>query len=139
MPRQVPPAEDIREAAARGKRISVDEMSDVSHEGEATSADPVSQNPAVHTSTPHSQHSNQRDFEHKVEEILAKEPNTITRDDARELQSLETRALGTNPGHNSLSAEVQSIADRNEKIAAVPVDIGNEDAGPYVTKDDAAE
>ncbi|PGH28049.1 hypothetical protein AJ80_00304 [Polytolypa hystricis UAMH7299] len=59
----------------------------------------------------------QRSYEDKVEEILAKPLEMITKDDARELQDLENRALGAPVGSDSLSAEVQSIADRNETIA----------------------
>ncbi|OCL01921.1 hypothetical protein AOQ84DRAFT_393328 [Glonium stellatum] len=49
----------------------------------------------------------------KATEIDSKRLDEITKDDAGELQSEETRALGTPPRAGSLTFQVQSIADRN--------------------------
>ncbi|OJD19079.1 hypothetical protein AJ78_00952 [Emergomyces pasteurianus Ep9510] len=135
---EIPTTEDIRAAAARGRRFSLDDISDISQaESEITGGGPVRQGPAA---TAQSFFSKQRKFDEKVEEILAKPPDTITKEDARELQSLEGRALGATPGKQSLSAEVQSIADRNEELAAAGrMHIYSSGDGVYITKEDAAE
>ncbi|RPB04501.1 hypothetical protein L873DRAFT_1361030 [Choiromyces venosus 120613-1] len=74
----------------------------------------------------------QQEFQRKADEITRKAPEEITQDDARELQSKESRARGgIRPPKGSLSAEAQSIADQNAK----PGSIGGD---AYVTHEDAA-
>ncbi|OAX79942.1 hypothetical protein ACJ72_05733 [Emergomyces africanus] len=135
---EIPKAESIKTAVTRGRRFSLDEITDISQtEGEITGGGPVKLGP---TATKQSFYSKQRKFDEKVEELLEKPPDTITREDARELQSLEGRALGAIPGKQSLSAEVQSIADRNEELAAAcGLNFGSSVSDVYITKEDAAE
>ncbi|KLJ09284.1 hypothetical protein EMPG_15311 [Blastomyces silverae] len=138
MSRGIPTTEDNKTAMAKERRFSLDEVSDISQaESEIAGGGPIRQAPAAPTQR---LHSKQRDFEDKVEEILQKPPDTITKEDARELQSLESRALGTAPGKQSLSAGVQSIAARNDALAAAaPGSSTDSSNGVYITKEDAAE
>ncbi|EEH46792.2 uncharacterized protein PADG_02890 [Paracoccidioides brasiliensis Pb18] len=126
---EIPTPEEIKMAEAGERHASIGEASDISQlETEFRSGDPIKQGPI---SFVQSDHSKQRNFDNKVEEILAKSPDTITRQDAKELRSLEGRMLGTAPGMQSLSAEVQSIAELNEEIAAATA-AHAEDDEPYI-------
>lgn len=99
-------------------------------------------------------------FDAKVDELASKPQSHITRKDARDIQSAEVRyphkhttpamnsqshlpsgglqgrAFNTPPGPASISAQVRSIADRNEMLGLPAV----HDPGPvYVTKAEASE
>ncbi|KAJ9298326.1 hypothetical protein DTO271G3_3931 [Paecilomyces variotii] len=50
----------------------------------------------------------------KADQVLGKRLDRITKDDARELQSKETRAFDQLPAKASLASNVQSVADQNE-------------------------
>ncbi|KAL2843320.1 hypothetical protein BJY01DRAFT_215889 [Aspergillus pseudoustus] len=95
----------------------------------------------------------QMNFEAKLDEISNKPQNQITQKDAREMQEMEVgsstslvslkvvdsyqgRAFNRPPGAGSISAQVRSIADRNEALGLLPV---SADMPVYVTKEDAGE
>ncbi|GAD97749.1 hypothetical protein NFIA_089710 [Paecilomyces variotii No. 5] len=50
----------------------------------------------------------------KADNVLSKRVDRITKDDARDLQSEETRAFDKLPAQASLASNVQSVADQNE-------------------------
>lgn len=95
----------------------------------------------------------QMNFDTKLDEISRKPQSRITQEDAREIQLTEVwcsvfavsvlvlmregRAFNKPPGVGSVSAQVRSIANRNEALGLPPVAIDS--AQPYVTKDDAGE
>ncbi|PGH01376.1 hypothetical protein GX51_05308 [Blastomyces parvus] len=141
MSREIPKAEDTKAAMAKERRLSLDEVSDISQaESAIAGGGPIRQPP---TAPAQNFYAKQRNFDDKVKEILQKSPDTITREDARELRSLESRVLGTVPGKQSLSAEVQSIAAGNEALAAAAAAASGSriygSNGAYITKEDAAE
>ncbi|BCR98716.1 uncharacterized protein AKAW2_40399S [Aspergillus luchuensis] len=78
----------------------------------------------------------QMNFDEKLEALSRKPQSHITQEDARELHAAEGRAFNKAPGPGSVSAQVRSIADRNEALG-VPAIPG--EASVYITKDDARE
>ncbi|KAL1959085.1 hypothetical protein VTO42DRAFT_2872 [Malbranchea cinnamomea] len=139
----LPTPEQIRKAAAAGHPISVLDVSDIA---QAEGGQPQPGGPSA---TAHSVYSRQCNLENKAAEILSKPSAAITKEDAAELQSAEARALGRQPGRDSLSAEIQSLADENENKTHIAEELGMSydvvdteppaPAAPYITKDDAAQ
>ncbi|WYZ44554.1 hypothetical protein EsH8_VII_000990 [Colletotrichum jinshuiense] len=64
--------------------------------------------------TAQSLHDKQQNFLNKEAEIAKKPESDITKEDAKEIQSAEARLLGHRPPTESVSAHIQSIADKNE-------------------------
>ncbi|KAI1391594.1 uncharacterized protein F4822DRAFT_427448 [Hypoxylon trugodes] len=62
-----------------------------------------------------SEHDKQQNFFAKAGEIARKPVDKVTKEDAAQVQRAEARALGEPPGKGSTSADVQSLADQNEK------------------------
>jgi hypothetical protein len=75
-------------------------------------------------------------FDTKIDELTRKPQSHITQEDAREIQATEGRAFNRPPQAGSVSAQVRSIANRNEALGLPPVAV---DVPVYVTKDDARE
>ncbi|RAO73828.1 uncharacterized protein BHQ10_009840 [Talaromyces amestolkiae] len=130
----LPSVNEIKRAAAAGQRFTSEDVSIIAQaESELTGGGPVKGGPAA---TAHSLASKQMNFDAKFDELSHKPPSHITQDDARQLQSAEGRAFNAPPGVASVSAQVRSIADRNEVLGLPAV----QDPGPvYVTKEEASE
>ncbi|KAF7589693.1 hypothetical protein BBP40_003940 [Aspergillus hancockii] len=78
----------------------------------------------------------QMEFDAKMDELSSKPQSHITREDARQIELAEARAFNKTPGLVSVSAQVRSIADRNEALGLPPV-LGSDSA--FVTKDEAKD
>ncbi|KUL87333.1 hypothetical protein ZTR_04724 [Talaromyces verruculosus] len=130
----LPSVNEIKRAAAAGQRFTSEDVSTIAQaESELTGGGPVKGGPAA---TAHSLSSKQMNFDSKLDELSHKPPSHITQEDARQLQSAEGRAFNAPPGVASVSAQVRSIADRNEVLGLPAV----QDPGPvYVTKEEASE
>ncbi|QKX63784.1 uncharacterized protein TRUGW13939_10955 [Talaromyces rugulosus] len=130
----IPTVGDIKRAVAVGQRITPEDVSQIAQvESEFTGGGPVKGGPAA---TAHSLSSRQMNFEAKLDELAHKPQSHITQEDARSMQSAEGRAFNTPPGPASVSAQVRSLADRNEVLGLPAV----QDPGPvYVTKEEASE
>ncbi|KAF7716545.1 Uncharacterized protein PECH_005165 [Penicillium ucsense] len=118
----LPSVAELKQAAEAGQRITSDDVSVISQvENRLTGRGPVRGGPAA---TAQSIAMKQMNFESTVEEIARKPPNLITQDDARTIQSMEGRAFNRPPGSDSISAQVRSIANRNEyyHVPAMPID-----------------
>ncbi|KAF9893651.1 hypothetical protein FE257_010963 [Aspergillus nanangensis] len=68
------------------------------------------------TATAQSLATRRMDFNAKLDEISSKPQIYITHEDARQIQAAEGRAFNKPPGAGSISAQVRSIADRNESL-----------------------
>ncbi|EPS31614.1 hypothetical protein PDE_06569 [Penicillium oxalicum 114-2] len=129
----LPSVAELRQAAEAGQRITSDDVSAISQvENRLTGRGPVRGGPAA---TAQSIAMRQMNFDSTVEEIARKPPNLITQDDARVVQSMEGRAFNRPPGADSISAQVRSIANRNDfyQLPAIPTEPA------YITKEDARE
>ncbi|KKA18171.1 hypothetical protein T310_7887 [Rasamsonia emersonii CBS 393.64] len=155
----LPSVNEIKRAVAAGQRITSADVSAIAQaESEMTGRGPVKGGPAA---TAHSLASKQMNFDAKVDELASKPQSHITRKDARDIQSAEShlpsgglqgRAFNTPPGPASISAQVRSIADRNEMLGLPAVhdpgpvwdgaegEFGGADAGMYpITPTSAAD
>ncbi|KAJ5592046.1 uncharacterized protein N7459_002415 [Penicillium hispanicum] len=131
---ELPTVTELKQAAESGQRITPEDVSAISHaESVYTGRGPVRGGPAA---TAQSLAMRQINFDSKLDEMSRKPHSHITQQDAREMQASEGRAFNKPPGVGSISAQVQTIANRNEVLnlpavaAELPV---------YVTKDDARE
>ncbi|KAJ5900108.1 hypothetical protein N7495_004852 [Penicillium taxi] len=114
----IPSVADLKQAAESGQRITSSDVSAISHaESQLTGRGPLRGGPAAFAQ---SLAMRQMNFDSKLDEISRKPPHTITHEDAREMQAIETRAFNKPPGLGSVSAQVRSIADRNE-VLGLPV------------------
>ncbi|KAL1996004.1 hypothetical protein VTN49DRAFT_539 [Thermomyces lanuginosus] len=131
---ELPSVGDLKRAAAAGQRITPGDVSVIAQaENELTGRGPIKGGPAA---TAHSLASKQMNFDAKLDELTRKPQSHITQEDARQIQSLEARAFNAPPTAGSVSAQVRSIADRNEMFGLPAV------ANPgavFVTKRDASE
>ncbi|KAH8690606.1 hypothetical protein BGW36DRAFT_389041 [Talaromyces proteolyticus] len=134
MSNDLPTVNEIKRAVVAGQRITPEDVSQIAQaENELTGRGPIKGGPAA---TAHSLSSKQMNFEAKLDELAHKPPSHITQEDAREMQSAEGRAFNAPPGAASVSAQVRSLADRNEVLGLPAV----QDPGPvYVTKEEASE
>ncbi|TEA15680.1 hypothetical protein C8034_v002298 [Colletotrichum sidae] len=113
---QLPPKEEIREQAVEGRPITQAEASNLaSAESEATGFGPIKGGSAA---TAQSMHDKQQNFVAKAGEVARKPADQVTKEDAAQVQSAESRVLGGRPPKGSTSADVQSIADENAKKQA---------------------
>ncbi|KAJ5157888.1 uncharacterized protein N7482_008988 [Penicillium canariense] len=128
----LPTVAELKQAAAAGQRITAEDVSAISQvENQLTGRGPVRGGPAA---TAQSIAMKQRNFDSKIDEVSRKPPSYITQDDARGILSTEGRAFNKPPGIGSVSAQVRSIANRNEYFNLPPVAA---DSPPFITKDDA--
>ncbi|KAL2009420.1 hypothetical protein VTN00DRAFT_5227 [Thermoascus crustaceus] len=131
---ELPSVGELKRAAAVGQRITPEDVSVIAQaESELTGSGPVKGGPAA---TAHSIASRQLNFDTKVDEISRKPQSHITQEDARQIQSTEGRAFNCPPGPGSISAQVRSIANRNEALGLPPV---VDPGAVYVSKDDARD
>ncbi|KAJ9190805.1 hypothetical protein DTO166G4_3951 [Paecilomyces variotii] len=131
---ELPSVGDLKRAAAAGQRITPEDVSVIAQaESELTGTGPVKGGPAA---TAHSLASRQMNFDTKLDELSRKPQSHITQLDAKEIQSTEARAFNAPPGPGSVSAQVRSIADRNEALGLPPV---MDPGAVYITKDEASE
>ncbi|CRG82745.1 hypothetical protein PISL3812_00090 [Talaromyces islandicus] len=120
----IPTVGDLKRAVAAGQRITPEDVSQIAQaESEFTGGGPIKGGPAA---TAHSLSSRQMNFEAKLDELAHKPQSHITQEDARAMQSAEGRAFNTPPGPASVSAQVRSLADRNELLGLPAV----QDPGP---------
>ncbi|KAI1370402.1 hypothetical protein F4677DRAFT_363867 [Hypoxylon crocopeplum] len=110
---ELPPKEELHQRAVEGRPITQSEASALAAtETEMTGFGPIKGGPAA---AAQSQHDRQQNFLAKAGEVARKPVD----EDAREVQKAEARALGEPPGKGSTSANVQSLADQNEKVKGV--------------------
>ncbi|OKL62876.1 hypothetical protein UA08_01832 [Talaromyces atroroseus] len=114
----LPTVNEIKRAATAGQRFTPEDVSSIAQaESELTGGGPMN-------------------FDARLDALAQKPPSHITQEDARQIQSAEGRAFNSPPGPASVSAQIRSIADRNEALG-LPAD---PDPGPvYVTKEEASE
>ncbi|CCF40551.1 hypothetical protein CH063_11084 [Colletotrichum higginsianum] len=126
--------ETVQHLADNGHIISPKEISEIAQAEKAQTGNPV---PTVGglTATAQSLHDKQQNFLVKKAEIEKKPESDITKDDAKEIQSAEARLLGHRPPTGSISAHIQSIADKNEK--SLPSEVGKDEAAATIEKDEA--
>ncbi|KAL2838921.1 hypothetical protein BJX68DRAFT_272346 [Aspergillus pseudodeflectus] len=134
MSSDLPSVDDLKRAAESGQRITPEDVSVIGQmESELTGGGPIHGGPSA---TAQSLAMRQMNFEAKLDELSQKPPSHITREDAREMQEMEGRAFNRPPGAGSISAQVRSLADRNEALGLPPVAA---DVPAFVTKEDASE
>ncbi|KAL4816511.1 hypothetical protein BDW67DRAFT_184672 [Aspergillus spinulosporus] len=68
------------------------------------------------------------DFDAKLGELAVTPQSHLTMEDAQEIEEMETLALNKLPGAGSSSAQVRSIAERNDAVGLPPVS-ADADAG----------
>ncbi|KAJ4288286.1 hypothetical protein N0V88_007478 [Collariella sp. IMI 366227] len=111
MESELPHQEQLAAQAEDGRPITQSEASAIAHaESDMTRRGPIRGGPAA---TAQSLHDRQQNFLEVAGKVARKKAEEVTREDARRVQHFEARALGHAPGKDSLSAEVQSIADHN--------------------------
>ncbi|OKO90567.1 hypothetical protein PENSUB_13284 [Penicillium subrubescens] len=151
----LPTVAELKQAAESGQRITAQDVSAISQvENRLTGRGPVRGGPAgvcflifaemfspgwvliEKLATAQSIAMKQMNFDSTIEEVSRKPQSLITQDDARVVQSTEGRAFNKPPGIGSISAQVRSIANRNDyyNVPAVPTE-----APAYITKEDARE
>ncbi|PYH37135.1 uncharacterized protein BO87DRAFT_302443 [Aspergillus neoniger CBS 115656] len=134
MSSEIPDIPELKRAVESGQRIDPEDVSALAqNESELTGGGPISGGAAA---TAQSIAMKQMNFDEKLEALSRKPQSHITQEDARELHTAEGRAFNKPPGPGSVSAQVRSIADRNEALG-VPAIPG--EASVYITKDDARE
>ncbi|KAK4221522.1 hypothetical protein QBC38DRAFT_125498 [Podospora fimiseda] len=98
--------------AASGKPITQSAATAIAAaESDITGRGPIKGGPAA---TAQSIHDRQENLLVMAGDVARKPTNEITKEDAAKVQRAESRALGHPVGKDSLSAEVQSIAAKNE-------------------------
>ncbi|KAK3370573.1 hypothetical protein B0H63DRAFT_454735 [Podospora didyma] len=108
---QTPITQELKAAAAEGRPITVAEVSTIaSAESEMTGRGPAKGGAGA---VAQSIHDRQENFKAKADEVLQKPAGEVTKEDAADLMRKEARAIGDNPGKDSVSAKIQSIADKN--------------------------
>ncbi|GLA24671.1 hypothetical protein CBS63078_9571 [Aspergillus niger] len=134
MSSEIPDIPELKRAVESGQRIDPGDVSALAQtESELSGGGPIRGGTAA---TAQSLAMKQMNLDAKLEALSRKPQSHITQDDARELHAAEGRAFNKPPGPGSVSAQVQSIADRNEALG-VPAVPG--EAPVYITKDDARE
>ncbi|KAB8070543.1 hypothetical protein BDV29DRAFT_160365 [Aspergillus leporis] len=130
----LPSVSELKRAAECGQRITPDDARAISQtERELSGEGLTTGGPAA---TAQSLMLRQMNFDAKMDDLARKPQSHITQEDALEFQLAEGRAFNKPPGPVSVSAQVRSIAERNETLGlpAVPA------SGPvFVTKDDARD
>ncbi|KAI0835147.1 hypothetical protein F5Y06DRAFT_139690 [Hypoxylon sp. FL0890] len=110
---ELPPKEEIHQRAVEGHPITQTEASEIAAaETDITGFGPIKGGPAAQAQ---SEHDRQQNFMAKAGEVARKPVDEITKEDAAQVQRAEARVLRETPGKGSTSADVQSIADQNEK------------------------
>ncbi|KAL2020592.1 hypothetical protein VTK56DRAFT_8180 [Thermocarpiscus australiensis] len=111
MESELPPKEQLAAQAAEGRPVTQSTASAIaSAESDMTGRGPIKGGPAASAQSLHDRHQN---FYAAAAEVARKPADEVTKEDAARVQHFEARAAGHPPGKDSLSAEVQSIADQN--------------------------
>ncbi|KAK4238275.1 hypothetical protein C8A03DRAFT_15254 [Achaetomium macrosporum] len=114
MESELPAKEQLAVRATEGLPITQSEASAIAAaESDMTGRGPIKGGPAA---AAQSQHDRQQNFFAVAGEVARKPPEQVTKEDAAKVQHFEARALGHPPGKDSLSAEVQHIADHNAQM-----------------------
>ncbi|KAJ9215704.1 hypothetical protein DTO166G4_2810 [Paecilomyces variotii] len=108
---------DLHERAKRGQALNDDEReavikAEASLGGEEIGRGFADEAPAPAPSQEVNPH--QCAWASKADDVLSQRLDRVTKDDARDLQSKETRAFDKLPAKASLASNVQSVADQNE-------------------------
>ncbi|KAL0931434.1 seed maturation protein pm25-like protein [Colletotrichum truncatum] len=110
---EFPNKSELQKQAVEGRPITQTEASTVATlESNMTGSGPIKGGSAA---TAQSLHDKQQNFVATAGEVARKPANEITKEDAAHVQSAEARVLGGRPPKGSTSADVQSLADENEK------------------------
>ncbi|KAJ0427151.1 hypothetical protein BJY00DRAFT_271768 [Aspergillus carlsbadensis] len=134
MSSDLPSIDELKRAVESGQQITPEDVSVIGQmESELTGGGPIHGGPSA---TAQSLAMRQMNFEAKLDELSQKPQSHITQKDAREMQEMEGRAFNRPPGAGSISAQVRSLADRNEVLGLPPVAA---DVPAFVTKEDASE
>ncbi|KAK3297296.1 uncharacterized protein B0H64DRAFT_440772 [Chaetomium fimeti] len=113
MESELPPKEQLAAQATAGRPITQPEASAIAHdEFDMTRRGPIKGGPAA---TAQSLHDRQQNFFEVAGDVARKPSGEVTQEDAKKVRHFEARAVGHAPGKDSLSAEVQSLADHNEQ------------------------
>ncbi|PYH69135.1 uncharacterized protein BO88DRAFT_453585 [Aspergillus vadensis CBS 113365] len=133
MSSEIPDIPELKRAVESGQRIGPDDVSALApNESKLTGGGPIRGGAAgVFIGL-----DVQMNFDKKLEAFLRKPQSYITQEDARELHTEEGRAFNKPPGPGSVSAQIRSIADRNEALG-VPAMPG--EVPVYITTDEARE
>ncbi|KAE8151099.1 hypothetical protein BDV25DRAFT_139169 [Aspergillus avenaceus] len=130
----LPSISELKRAAESGQRITPEDVAAISQtERRLSGGNSITGGSAA---TAQSLAMRQMSFDAKRDEISRKSESDITQEDADEIQLAEARAFHKTPGPGSVSAQIRSIADRNE---ALGLPTGPGDVPVYVTKDEARE
>ncbi|KAF3930524.1 hypothetical protein ABW19_dt0201830 [Dactylella cylindrospora] len=131
---RLPSKAELHQQAENGILFTPQQVADIAQkESEYNGPGITAGGPAA---TAQSFYDKQQNFLHMADEMMEKPSASITKQDAAEIQSLESKALGgVRPAKGSFSATIQSIADHNQ--AEVGGD--NKEAGAYITKEDASK
>ncbi|KAG7289236.1 hypothetical protein NEMBOFW57_005601 [Staphylotrichum longicolle] len=114
MESELPAKEQLAAQATSGRPITQSEASAIAHaESDMTRRGPIKGGTAA---TAQSLHDRQQNFYGVAGEVARKPSSEVTKEDAARVQHFEARALGHAPGRDSLSAEVQSLADHNAQV-----------------------
>ncbi|AEO63050.1 4cbd3ea9-f4db-4780-bb41-23d9bd7e8161 [Thermothielavioides terrestris] len=114
MESELPPKEQLAAQAADGRPITQSEASAIAAaESDMTRRGPIKGGPAA---AAQSLHDRQQNFFSVAGEVARKPSGEVTKEDAKRVQHFEARALGHPLGKDSLSAEVQHIAEHNAKM-----------------------
>ncbi|KAK1986903.1 hypothetical protein LZ30DRAFT_778024 [Colletotrichum cereale] len=105
--------ESVQQLAHNGHVISKKEVSEITQDEKAQTGNSAPTAGGL-AATAQSLRDIQRSFFVKEAEVVKKPEPSITKDDAKDIQSAEARLLGHRPPAGSVSAQVQSIADKNE-------------------------
>ncbi|KAK4152015.1 hypothetical protein C8A00DRAFT_44878 [Chaetomidium leptoderma] len=117
MESELPPKEQLAAQAAEGRPITQSEASAIAHdESDMTRRGPLKGGPAA---TAQSLHDRQQNFYEAAGDVARKPSGEVTKEDAKRVQHFEARVLGHAPGKESMSAEVQSLADHNAQARHV--------------------
>ncbi|KAG9254590.1 uncharacterized protein F5Z01DRAFT_80885 [Emericellopsis atlantica] len=110
---QLPDKDIIQDRAVHGLPVTNDEVSHIaSAESELTGTGPIKGGKAA---TAQSVHDKQQNFLEKAGDVARKPAEQITKEDAAEVQKAEARLIGGQPEKGSMSANLQSAADKNQQ------------------------
>jgi hypothetical protein len=126
--------DQVREAAARGVRLTPEQVAEVSRREQA--ADPQNRRTpgGPVSTTAQSILSKQEQLEDKMDELEATPLEEITEKDVGELHSAMTKERGGKPiGKDNIVSDLHRVAQANEEAVAGSIPVAD------MTKEDAAE
>ncbi|RSL97998.1 hypothetical protein CDV31_012795 [Fusarium ambrosium] len=109
----IPQKDELQARAMEGHPITQSEASTIAaNESDMTGRGPIKGGTAA---TAQSIYDRQQNFLEKAGDIARKPIDEITKKDAAEVQSAESRLAGRPVGRGSFSSDVQSVADQNAR------------------------